>query len=531
MRRAVTLLGGLGLVASGVGGCGSRTELEILPADAPAGYCDADTDCILEDLCKTTGCVDGSCRVLAETECESADACAISACDPDSGACVATPRTRDVDGDGSFAPLPGTRPGAEGSCGDDCDDTRSAAFPGGAEVCDGVDNDCDGIVDNGELFLSAGVLSGVPTVTAVAGPDYESSARRGIGFADGKFTLSYWAKDIEPHGYLSGVDVYGRPAYGQRPITQANAPSFGATIEWSGESFGAAWSDARVDQNYEIFFALFDTNGEKLGADVRVTTAPDFSLHPDLLFDQGRFVVVFDDRRESGRARVYGQLIDASGALLGGPLALSPDGNETESPSVAATSTRLGVAYTSLIPTADDAAQVGLEFRTFDKQLGQPSNPLLLTSKEARSPSVTAFGDSFLVTWDIYIDEPGNHVPGPAIWGALVNDSGALELGPVPLTSGAQFARSHDVVSLGDRVILAWADDFDGNYEIYAKVLDRNLVELEPRRRLTDDPADTSGPLLSLSDQGSIGILFDDWRNQNKHGAYFMRLGCSAPLP
>ncbi len=32
--------------------------------------------------------------------------------------------------------------------GDDCDDAESRAFPGADEVCDGVDNDCDGEVDN-----------------------------------------------------------------------------------------------------------------------------------------------------------------------------------------------------------------------------------------------------------------------------------------------------------------------------------------------------------------------------------------------
>ena len=30
---------------------------------------------------------------------------------------------------------------------DDCDDTSAAAFPGGIEVCDGLDNDCDGATD------------------------------------------------------------------------------------------------------------------------------------------------------------------------------------------------------------------------------------------------------------------------------------------------------------------------------------------------------------------------------------------------
>ena len=44
----------------------------------------------------------------------------------------------DCDGDGS-----------EGV--DDCDDRNPVAYPGAEELCDGVDNDCDGAIPAGEV--------------------------------------------------------------------------------------------------------------------------------------------------------------------------------------------------------------------------------------------------------------------------------------------------------------------------------------------------------------------------------------------
>jgi len=49
----------------------------------------------------------------------------------------------DADGDGHF-PLGGCATPA-----DDCDDTNPARFPGATEVCNGADDDCDGVADDG----------------------------------------------------------------------------------------------------------------------------------------------------------------------------------------------------------------------------------------------------------------------------------------------------------------------------------------------------------------------------------------------
>jgi hypothetical protein len=89
--------------------------------------------------------------------------------DGDSGSSVTT--EADADGDGHPASV-------------DCDDNDAAVNPGAAEVCDGADNDCDGLVDDDDDSLAADSVAtfyvdsdgdghGVPgeTVAACAAPE------------------------------------------------------------------------------------------------------------------------------------------------------------------------------------------------------------------------------------------------------------------------------------------------------------------------------------------------------------------------
>ena len=42
-------------------------------------------------------------------------------------------------------------------CGPDCDDTRRDVFPGATELCNAVDDDCDGEIDGSAAFCPAGI--------------------------------------------------------------------------------------------------------------------------------------------------------------------------------------------------------------------------------------------------------------------------------------------------------------------------------------------------------------------------------------
>jgi hypothetical protein len=506
----------IGLAFGLMTGCGSRSSLKEGVDEGPEPECIIPDDCDQSDLCQTQTCAEGVCVALDPVVCASPDLCHTSICDPLSGQCVVEALTSDLDGDGFPAPRLGTLAGAPNSCGNDCDDASPLAFPGGIEVCDGVDNDCDGVVDNGSNYLES--PDGRPPRALAVASGFEGSGRRGAAFGDGTFVLGYWGRDDLTLSYLRGLTVDGEEVFAQTPVTNVNAPSFGPDVAWTGNTFAALWSDARVDDNYEIYFARYNALGEKLGPDLRLTDSPDFSIHPWTLFDQGRFVVVWDDRRNEssvGGPQIFAQLVSEQGELVGENRLLTGDLEVAEYPATAATPERLGLVYTSLVGDA-----VSLRFRTFDKEFGDASEALVLARTDARAPRVTAVGDLFIVSWDDY-----GIAPGESIMAAVVSQQGQLLLNPQPITSGASFARSHDTISLGDRLVLLWVDDMDGNYELYAKVLASDLTEIEPRYRMTQDDADTLGPLAVLGESGRLGVLFDDWRSGTHH-TYFTTIGC-----
>ncbi len=80
--------------------------------------------------------------VCGGTVCDDGDACTRDSCS--GGKCVFT--AIDADGDGYS---PGTCKTGSSAKGGDCNDTKKDVYPGANEVCDELDNNCDGKVDEG----------------------------------------------------------------------------------------------------------------------------------------------------------------------------------------------------------------------------------------------------------------------------------------------------------------------------------------------------------------------------------------------
>ena len=110
-------------------------------------YADADADGQGNAAVSVQACSAPSGFVTSATDCDDDDAAtylgAPSLCDD-----------MDRDCDGSVDDDNDGDSWSDDACGgSDCDDTRAAVSPDGTETCNGLDDDCDGVVDPEELFL------------------------------------------------------------------------------------------------------------------------------------------------------------------------------------------------------------------------------------------------------------------------------------------------------------------------------------------------------------------------------------------
>ncbi len=513
---AVVLMAGCGARASG-------NETDVNPPPLPTTgatfgpdggvveeTCTGPLDCQFQDQCFPRACVEGRCEDLTPIECDDEDECTVDFCDPDTGTCSFTDRTFDEDQDGFKGPLPGFAPGAAGACGTDCDDSSPLAFPGGREACDGVDNDCNGVVDDQYEFLppeaepmliSSGAIEGAPG---------------GVAHNGDFFGLSFTSLVTHNSNQLVGLTAPGEVVLPAVEIPKVNSDTYAGPLIWNGNVFATAWEDRR-DDNFEIYFNRLDSEGNKLGPDLRVSSAIDFSLDPDVLYTGQEYVVVWADRR-NGRNdyRIYGQRISRDGSLLSDDnVDLSFGFAGGESPALALSGGTLGMAY----GVERDGRRV--VFRPLGLDLTSGGEPRILSREGGVYPSVTANSGQFVVAWH----ETQSGLPGNAIWASVVSPTGEEIVAPRAVTEPAAFARSHSLLPLGDRLLLVWAQHQNGSYDLFSRLLASDLTPLSESQQVTYSEGDARAPRAAFGASGEVGILYVDHVGGTQQ-AFFTSMSC-----
>jgi len=497
--------------------CGARTSIYVSDAGSELPEpCSVDLDCDTGDACAQAQCREGSCVPLPAIVCDDHDACTADSCDGQSGQCSFTPTTLDLDGDGHRSPKPGFAPGAPGACGDDCDDRSAPAHPGGTEVCDGVDNDCNGKVDDGAQY---GNLRNPVRVASMA---FDRTNGAGMAFDGKNYGITFSGHEQRWSPYFTSLSRDGSLVHRETPLSDINSETYAGSLLHNGRYFASVWADPRQGGNYEVYFNRYDSSGEKLAPDLRVTQAANFSVSPVLAWNGTESILVWEDHRANVRqgdddVRLYGQRVAFGGSLIGENVPLTGAGTSAETPGIALGERRIGIVFASrLLPST----LTHVKFFTTAPDLSQPSPIVDLGGTDVLNPSLVYVGGHFAAFW-----ERKGQTVGPSIYGAVVDEGGNVLQPERAVTTGASFARSFSAVSLGDRVILVWADDHDGNYELYLQILDAALNVLSARTRLSFTATDTLSPVAALGPNGDLGVMFDDLQNGGRQ-TYFLAMSC-----
>jgi hypothetical protein len=512
----------LGVVATfatalaGLAGC-SRTPIRqgySETPDDPTG-CRKDADCRGSNACEIRKCEVGLCQTKSHVTCDDGDPCTSDTCNPQDGTCSFTWLTPDNDGDGFRAALPGKKHGTPGACGDDCDDTSPLAHPGAAEVCDGVDNDCNDVTDDNFMYYGMGMKGGLPDVIWLS-----SAARQGqsggLTYDGQSFAMTVSEQYDNWQGVFHAVGADGTIRVEATPLTLPVGDAFSGPLVWTGATYGTAWEDRRTT-SYDIYFNQLDVFGKKLHADLRATTTDGFTIDPSLIYSGTQWLLAYANE-DQGNFTIFTQRISEKAELVGEPTAVSPLSIDARQPRLSENSTGIGLFYYS---STDER----LVYLRLDGTLQASGDPIPLPFEKPADTTVRWNGDRYIVAWTPKPKDQDVPVAN-AVWAMSLDATGRTIEVPRVVTAGASIARSPTVVGLGDRFMLVWADDrySPGSYELSVQMFANDLTPIDQQHQVTALGSDSIGPVGTLGG-GALGIQFRS-RIYGPWDAFFLAIQC-----
>lgn len=381
----------------------------------------------------------------------------------------------DPDGDG-FGPAAG-----------DCNDASASQNPLASEACDGLDNDCDGVMDE--------TCRGTCKANLPIGP-YEIFASPDGGDAvviawDGSgYGVAWQERETVPGCcfidaiYFRKLDADGNPVSPAVRLTPAGMGGEYASIVWTGSEFGVVWQQYPTDTfRRRIAFVRVDASGNPVGAAREVSGDPPlfaaWQTDAVLVWRQREYAIVFSEWGEISPVRIRFLRLDRQGRPIERPRVVSPEVGDDWG-YIAADAAGYALGYMS--GYTDVFFRLLDEFGGFRGETVQLSNDFLTQRKPRIETIPSGYGywyDDETFAGDIYyrrLDSSGNPMGPP------------VRLTPRELGSVLGQGR---LTWIGKEFLFVYTTSYN---EVYMTHVDENGNFLGPFVRIDNNPEPNPPP-------------------------------------
>ena len=460
----------------GWGGCVVPEEICNGLDDDCDGELDDGFDCVMGDSRTCTA----SCGSSGTQTCNGA--CVWSGCDPPAEICNGVDDDCDGSRDEDFECVRGevgvfctTECGSTGSgvCSMSCELPGPGECSPPTEICNGADDDCDTLADD----TFACVRGALQTDCITCG---------GTGAAAGTRTCldtCNWSVCCAQIEYCNGCDddcngVSDEPGWtgSDLRVTEAAGNSVYPTLVSNpadGE-YGLAWTDER-DGDPEIYFARISTDAVKLSTDIKLTDNSNVSARQSLVFSTSNYGVAWHDNRDANW-EIYLATFDTDGANFSSSR-LTNNMAASLYPSLTWTGSHYGIAWQDsrdaivtneiyFALTDDGRNKIGGDIRVTDV-LGEALTPVALFSGTG---FMIGYNSAEILSNEIFVSSLT--ISGGVGSSQRITDASGVSVWPAMTFTGSEYG-------------ITWLDERNDTTEIFFTRLSAAGSEIGEDRRVS----------------------------------------------